>query len=32
MKLKLLNTIAGLKPLYDEDYEEKKEIETWRGL
>lgn len=26
MKLKLLNTIAGLKPLYDEDYEEKKKL------
>lgn len=26
MKLKLLNTMAGLKPLYDEDYEEKKKL------
>lgn len=26
MKLKLLNTTAGLKPLYDEDYDEKKKL------
>lgn len=26
MKLKLLNTISGLKPLYDSDYDEKKKL------
>lgn len=26
MKLKLLNTISGLKPLYDPDYDEKKKL------
>lgn len=26
MKLKLLNTVAGLKPMYDEDYDEKKKL------
>lgn len=26
MKIKLLNTVSGLKPLYDSDYEEKKKL------
>lgn len=26
MKIKLLNTPSGLKPMYDEDYEEKKKL------
>lgn len=26
MKIKLLNTSVGLKPLYDEDFEEKKKL------
>lgn len=26
MKLKLINTVEGLKPLYDEDYDEKKKL------
>lgn len=28
MKLRLLNTAAGLKPMYDEDYDEKKKLKT----
>lgn len=28
MKLSLLNTISGLKPLYDEDYDEKKKLKV----